>query len=160
MHSGFVVPYVWEIVVWKKSNKFWRLLLSSILYIELMEFKKSRQIILTGIHAFSIWLNWERYHLLHLSWMCTPWKKSDDSSSHSWAFFCKMLHKVNRRFLRFSNYEHWKKLYRNSLKSRYWNTYLCYYSSCPKIVFYRLKKIFNTFLFKWEQDEIISNKFN
>ena len=62
--GGFIVPYVWEIVVRKHVTNFegchfarfyiliwWRL----------------RQRVSTRAHAFSNLLSWERYHLLHIS---------------------------------------------------------------------------------------------
>ena len=73
-------------------------------------FWKSRQRISTRAHAFSNLLNWERYHLLHISLTAFILEEFRLYSNPLWSFFWKSLQKVKRSFLRFSNYKHRNKL--------------------------------------------------
>ena len=105
-------------------------------------FWKPRQRISIRTHAFSILMKWKRYLLLQVSLIVNTWKKSDHSSKRLCAFKVsseKCLVKLTKGFWDFLTYEHRKKPYRNTLKSRHWNL-LVLFLPCPTFVLCRLKK--------------------
>ena len=69
----------------------------------------------------------------------------------------KCFLKLNRRFLRFLNYEHGKKIYRGALKSRYWSLFVLLLLLSYTFI---LKVRENIFYFYFYKMNFISNQFS
>ena len=69
----------------------------------------------------------------------------------------KCFVKLNRRFLRFLNYEHGKKIYRGALKSRYWSLFVLLLLLSYSCI---LEIRENIFYFYFYMMNFISNQFN
>ena len=122
--GGFIVPYVWEIVARKNLTIFEGCHFPRFYnWFDWVSWK-SRQRISIRTHAFLILLNWERYHLLHISLTVHIGRSQKIAAIIRGLSSGKCFVKLNRRFSRFLNYEHGKKIYRGALKSRDWSLFV------------------------------------
>ena len=153
--GGFIVPYVWEIVVRKNLTIFEGCHFPRFYIIDLIKFRENRDkefqfgpILVNLVELGRISPAAHFIYCVHIG-----------RSQKMAAIICglssgKWFVKLNR-FLRSLNYEHGKKIYRGALKSRYWNLFvLLLLYTCI------LELRENIFYFYFYMMNFISNQFN